>query len=103
LKNLELVAVEISPPIQLVVRTPLIRDRTATKLEIEVTGAWIAKKLGPRLPAWELFEPKAVCEDTIPLSADELRQVQSWAHRVYPPEKVTAINQLGQIHDTSIL
>lgn len=92
LNNLTRLAAEKPPETQLVVRTPLIRDRTATQAELTATGNWMAANLLPDLPDWELFEPVAICEDTIPFTAVERAQILGWARQVYPPDKVIVNN-----------
>ncbi|MEJ2511656.1 MAG: 4Fe-4S binding protein [Anaerolineales bacterium] len=96
LENLEKVSQEIRPPTRLVVRTPLIPDKTATEVEIHQTGKWLADHVMPNCHGWELFEPKIICDEIFTFSDKDWAQILGWAKDSgFPTEIINCIDSSG--------
>ena len=96
LQNLKKVSQEIHPPSKLIVRTPLIPDKTATEVEIHQTGKWLADHVMPNCHVWELFEPKIVCDEIFTFSDQDWTHIRSWAEGSgVPAEKINCSDSSG--------
>ncbi len=96
LENLLKVSQEIHPPTRLVVRTPLIPDKTASEMEIHETGKWLTDHVMPNCYEWELFEPKTVCDEIITFSEQDWAHIRGWAEGSgFPAEQIKLIDSSG--------
>ena len=97
LENLVQVADELTPPTTLVVRTPLIRNQTATKAALELTGDWLSTHLDQRCHRWEWFEPQSTCQELDDFSNQEWMQMNNWAEEInFPIKKIRLIDRYHQ-------
>lgn len=94
LENLVRVADQLSKPTTLVVRTPLIRNQTATQAALQLTGEWLATQLGRQCHRWEWFEPHSACQELDEFSDQEWVQINTWAAATaFPFEKIRCIDR----------
>jgi pyruvate formate lyase activating enzyme len=99
LENLEKVSQEIHSPTELIIRTPLIPDKTAIETEIYQTGKWLAEHVMPNCHGWELFEPKIICDEIFTFSDKDWAQILGWAKDSgFPTEIIYCIDSSGLQH-----
>ncbi|HSG26483.1 MAG TPA: 4Fe-4S binding protein [Anaerolineales bacterium] len=94
LENLVQIADELSPPTTLVVRTPLIRNQTATRAALAYTGEWLSTHLDTRCHRWEWFEPQSTCLELDDFSNQEWAQMKTWAAEInFPFENIGLVDR----------